>query len=182
MRVSDIAAAVDSHANTVRAHLDELIERSLVVTSTARPQGRGRPAVLYEARPGPGARTAEYRALAAAFTADLADTGNEVAVRARSRKIGRAWGAELARPPAAGDSTLPDLMADLGFGPRADDDTLFLTTCPLLDLAVENPDVICQVHLGLIEQLLESTGEPSDVHLVPFAGPGYCRLQTSPRS
>lgn len=179
MRVSELATRLGSHENTVRSHLQQLRDRSLVTTRPAPAGGRGRPAVLYEAGPRPGARTSEYRALAGAFAADLVASGGGPGVRERARRIGRAWGERLAsarREGGAGER-LDATLADLGFGPVRDGDLLRLTTCPLLDLAVENPDVICQVHLGLVDGTLGrgEADEPSE--LTPFAEPGACLLR-----
>lgn len=179
MRVHEIAASVGSHDNTVRSHLGQLLDRSLVTTTTAPVTGRGRPAVLYEAGPRPGARTQEYRALAGAFAADLVGNGRGPEVRRRARQIGRAWGERLATPEAKGGELhhLDAGLAELGFGPVREGDTVRLTTCPLLDLAVENPDVICEVHLGLVEGTLERDEADEQAELTPFAEPGACLLR-----
>lgn len=182
MRVTDIAHEVGSHENTVRSHLAQLVDRGLVLTRTAPAEGRGRPATLYEAGPRPGARTAEYQALAGAFAADLVTQGTGPAVRARARDIGRSWGRRMSSPAPKGErGELESAMADLGFGPERDGETLRLTTCPLLDLAVENPDVICQVHLGLVDGLLGSEGAKGETELTPFAEPGACLLRVPGR-
>lgn len=177
MRVSELAEAVGSHENTVRSHLGQLRDRSLVRTTTAPAEGRGRPAVLYEAGPRPGARVDEYRALAGAFAADLLTYEQSPAVRAR--EIGRGWGERLRSPQAggAGIERLETTLADLGFGPVRDGETVRLTTCPLLELAVESPDVICQVHLGLVDGTLDRGPEEEPVELTPFAEPGACLLR-----
>jgi len=71
-----------------------------------------------------------------------------------------------------------DLLAELGFGPDPSGDDIALRTCPLLELAEEMPEVICQVHRGLVEGALDHYGAPSDgVELVPFAEVGACRLR-----
>jgi predicted ArsR family transcriptional regulator len=178
LRVHEIADAVGSHENTVRSHLAQLIDRGLVTTRTAPAEGRGRPAVLYEGGPRPGRRTEEYQALAGAFAADLISSGSGPQVRARARRIGRAWGERMAAPetPVSEQEHLDATLADLGFGPERDGETVRLTTCPLLELAVENPDVICQVHLGLVEGTL-ARDEPAE--LIPFAEPGACLLRVS---
>lgn len=184
MRVHEIASGVGSHENTVRSHLAQLLDRSLVTTATAPAEGRGRPAVLYEAGPRPGARTEEYRALAGAFAADLVASGRGPEVRERARRVGRAWGERLAAPEAKGGERrhLDATLADLGFGPVRDGDgaTVRLTTCPLLELAVENPDVICQVHLGLVDGTLGRGAAEEPVELTPFAEPGACLLSVPP--
>ena len=52
-----------------------------------------------------------------------------------------------------------------------------LRTCPLLDVATEFPDVICQAHHGLIEAAHAAAGGSADgVELVPFAAPGACHV------
>ena len=175
MRVNEIAESVGSHENTVRSHLGQLIDRGLVTTRTAPSEGRGRPAVLYQAGPRPGARTEEYQALAGAFAADLIANGDVPAARTRARRIGRAWGERLASADASISERdhIDATLADLGFGPERSGEVIRLTTCPLLDLAVENPDVICQVHLGLVEGTLR---RDEAAELTPFAEPGACLL------
>lgn len=183
MRIAEIADGVGSHPNTVRSHLTQLLARSLVTSDTAPAEGRGRPAVLYEAGPQPGGRTEEYRALTGAFAADLVASGNTPQVRERARRIGRAWGERMASPAATTTERehLDATLADLGFGPVRDGETVRLTTCPLLDLAVENPDVICQVHLGLVDGTLDRGGDDEPVELTPFAEPGACLLRVPGR-
>jgi len=74
-----------------------------------------------------------------------------------------------------------DLLAELGFGPDPDGDDIALRTCPLLELAEEMPEVICQVHRGLVEGAMDHYGAPSDgVELLPFAEVGACRLRLRP--
>ncbi|WEV77127.1 helix-turn-helix domain-containing protein [Janibacter cremeus] len=183
MRVTEIAASVGSHENTVRSHLTQLLERSLVTADTAPSEGRGRPAVLYEAGPRPGVRVDEYRALAGAFAADLVASEGGPQVRDRARRIGRAWGERLAAPGTTVTERehLDSTLADLGFGPVRDGATVRLTTCPLLDLAVENPDVICQVHLGLVDGTLRRGDDDEPAELTPFAEPGACLLRVPER-
>lgn len=178
LRIGDIAHAVGAHDNTVRGHLVTLMDRGLVTSSTVPAQGRGRPAALYSAGPRPGARTDEYRALAGAFAADLLASGSGTQVRERARLVGRTWGERLAPEASAGDApgSLDATLADLGFGPERDGELVRLTTCPLLDLAVENPDVICRVHLGLVDGLLDRGAEAPETELTPFAEPGACLL------
>ena len=51
-----------------------------------------------------------------------------------------------------------------------------LRTCPLLDVATEFPDVVCQVHHGLIEAAHGAAGASGEVRLVAFAAPGACHV------
>src|ERR1019366_6455400 len=52
MGVRELAEAVELHPNTVRQHLDQLVEAGLAVRDTAPPICRGRPAPRYAAEPG----------------------------------------------------------------------------------------------------------------------------------
>ena len=55
--------------------------------------------------------------------------------------------------------------------------TVQLRRCPLLDIARRYPEVVCQVHRGLIEgALTQLGGHDAGVDLQPFADPDACRL------
>ncbi|RAV07559.1 transcriptional regulator, partial [Mycolicibacterium sp. GF69] len=93
-------------------------------------------------------------------------------------------GRELAEETAGTDGdrrqALLDALTRLGFAP--DDDGaergVALRRCPLLDAAQRYPSVVCQVHLGIVEGLLQSMDAPTGpgLDLIPFAEPGACRL------
>lgn len=72
------------------------------------------------------------------------------------------------------------MLEGLGFSPLDDgpERPVLLRTCPLLAAARANPEVICTVHLGLVEGALEARGGSGEgVSLVPFAAPGSCHLR-----
>lgn len=188
---SELVEVVGLHANTVRAHLQELAAAGLVAVETLPPSGRGRPAHHYtitdEGRAVPRVSDpafAEYRGLTTAFATYLAARSEEPSDEAR--EIGRSWGRQLAEGEDVGatDATalVIRLLARLGFTPvppaeGAPDEGIALRTCPLLELAEEMPEVICQVHRGLVEGALGQYGAGSvDVDLQPFVEPGACRL------
>ncbi len=185
--VTDLSAATGTHPNTVRRALSDLHTAGLVQRSRVPTGGRGRPHYTYSlttagrhAQP-TGRAFREYRSLTEAFATHLAQRSDDAGADARA--IGRTWGASLAEEqnssarPAAEDR-VTDLLAELGFGPVPDDEGTALRTCPLLELAKEMPEVICQVHQGLVEGALESYGAPAgDVQLTPFAEVGACRLR-----
>ena len=191
--ISDLAADVGVHANTVREHLDALVERGLATRQRAVARGRGRPAWRYAAvARDPDPRVRDYVGLATALAGHLervsADPGADAV------EVGRRWGRELAtgRPAATGRVTkaaarhrVVDLLDELGFDPRADPraTTVALRRCPLLDAARRYPQVVCQVHLGIVRGALEvDRGDPEAATLLPFAEPGACRLHLRPRT
>ncbi|HSO64908.1 MAG TPA: helix-turn-helix domain-containing protein [Ornithinibacter sp.] len=199
--VNDLVATVGGHPNTTRHHLRTLVADGLVVAQQSPSAGeRGRPATRYAvtragrdaAAPGHrGAAAQEYVALAAAFAERLAQRGGDPGDDARA--IGKAWGADLVARDAPvesrGDDAAPatagrvlDLLDRLGFSPTTEPgepvgQTVLLRTCPLLDAARRHPEVVCEVHLGLVAGAVEGLGEPSEgLHLEPFARPGACVL------
>ena len=187
--VAELSAATGAHPNTVRTALSELHTAGLVHRSHVPTGGRGRPRHAYtlttagqHARPS-GRAFREYRSLTEAFAAHLRARSDDAGADARA--IGRRWGRSLSEHqrdgvPAAAEDRVTDLLAELGFGPAPDEHGIALRTCPLLDLATEMPEVICQVHQGLVEGALERSGAPTDgVRLLPFAEVGACRLHLS---
>lgn len=125
--VTDIAARIGVHPNTVRFHLDALVADGSVERSLDGPSGPGRPRTVYTPRQGMdrgGVRG--YRLLAEILISRLATSGDgatEAAVEA-----GRVWGGFLVdqlppfREPTGREATdrLTDLLADLGFAPEAE--------------------------------------------------------------
>lgn len=185
--VGALAALSGRHPNTVREHLDRLVEVGLVVRHAAVPHGRGRPAWLYQAL-GPQPAEDDYPEIAASLAWSLGGPGKDAAAMARA--AGRRWGRELSRerggtPRATRESArrrAVSLLGDLGFMPEADDEVarVRLTRCPLLQAAHANQDVVCTLHVGLVQGVLEQNGAPDErVSLLPFAEPGACLLRFS---
>jgi hypothetical protein len=83
-----------------------------------------------------------------------------------------------------------DLLDRTGFtpvlaresAPSGPTDEIVLRSCPLLESAREHPEVVCQVHRGLVEGVLGRDGDGSDgradvrVELDPWGRPEGCRL------
>ncbi|WP_336708591.1 helix-turn-helix transcriptional regulator [Oerskovia sp. USHLN155] len=103
--VASVATALDQHPNTVREHLEGLVEAGLATSENAPAQGRGRPARLYSpATESPTtAGAAEYAGLASALAAQIARSSADPVGDALA--AGRAWGADLVagHEPPSGD-------------------------------------------------------------------------------
>lgn len=98
--------------------------------------------------------------------------------------VGAGDGASAAAAPpvdaAEGPSERVAHMLDgLGFAPEAlpEPGTFALTQCPLLDAAKRHPDVVCEVHTGLIEAAHAAFGGSGKARLEAFARPGACVLR-----
>jgi predicted ArsR family transcriptional regulator len=182
VRIADAAAALDLHPNTIREHLDALVELGLVERSTAGARGRGRPATLYQAAAAdPAVAVRDYASLATVLAGHLSRTSAHPERDARA--AGREWGRELADESGQTDDDPRDAVLQaltrLGFAPD-DEGTagIALHRCPLLDAARRYPVVVCQVHLGIVDGMFERMGAHgrAGIGLSPFAEPGACRL------
>lgn len=201
--VPDLADTVGLHVNTVRAHLELLVEVGLAVRDLEEPHGPGRPRVVYgsvdaavaAAVDAAGARepgavglpavTEAYRELAAALSEEVAsrEEPERLAVEAGRRWAdsvdGRDWPPGPVAPAAALDH-LVDLLGRLGFAPRTEPlgDRVYLHACPFADLARRHPGVVCGVHLGLLRGLTSRLGSALRVTAVdPFVREDLCLVR-----
>lgn len=181
---ADVASALGLHENTARLHLDGLVAAGLATREQGQPKGRGRPALRFrsgvaqEVDP----RIRDYAHLAAALATVVAQRSDDPASDARA--AGQRWGEDLVtdkrpRSATAARGEVVAILDDLGFDPQADSRarSVALRRCPLLDVARQYPEVVCQVHLGLVRGALQQMGrEEPQVELLPFAEPDACRL------
>lgn len=182
----ELADLVDLHVNTVRVHVNALIEAGLVESETLPPQGRGRPRVAYRSTAAAGDEGGRrYRLLAEILTALVARFGAEASEQLE--EIGEAWGHYLvdSPPPYAQLSDeqaverLVALLAEIGFQPKLEQQTrgrqIEMRPCPFLELARSHQDVICPIHLGLIRGALAELGAKTRAtKLEPFVRPDLC--------
>lgn len=205
--VAGIAAETGQHENTVREHLEALVQAGMVSRRRRPASGRGRPAAVYVARSGGtlAGKAREYAGLAAALAGQIARTSADP--KADAISAGQAWGETLAGEPGVGGSeALADtaairgtaavastaarrrvvaLLDELGFAPTADAEatTVRLARCPLLEVAKQYPEVVCWVHLGLAKGMLGTLGgDPGRTAVHPFVEPGACRLDLLTRN
>ncbi len=178
MTLAELSEAGDLHPNTLRAHLEGLLDRGYVVRASEPATGRGRPAHRYTlAGPRP-APAAELTGLAITLAGAVARSS--VNPEEDARQAGRAWGHRLAEQHGGTAAPPVDALAGMGFDPEphpAEPGIVRLTRCPLLEAAREAPNIVCGVHQGLVEGLLEHAGASTEgVDLQPFAEVGACRL------
>lgn len=175
MQVAQVAAAVDVHPNMARRHLTALEASGLVSHVNWEPKGRGRPARRYVVTEiGRAALAAQQAgapsrdlALAAAVAAHLASSAKNPGEQART--IGRLWGRQLSTTDGHGPV---EVLEALGFSPaQGTGRSVELRTCPLLEAAQVRPDIVCQLHLGVIQG---AAGRDAGGAIEPFARPGAC--------
>ena len=170
--------------NAIRQHLAKLVAAQLVVESTARGTGRGRPHLVYEinaAFDGRWGTTGPYERLSRLLV-EIIRTGLEPEeVGRRASNLFR-----VASPSGDAVSDLSAAMARQGFEPeicfvRGGADVV-LHNCPFADAALVDRQTVCSLHLGIAEGLAEST-PVSVTELVAYdPRKAECRLRTRIRS
>ncbi|HEX6311572.1 MAG TPA: helix-turn-helix domain-containing protein [Acidimicrobiia bacterium] len=164
----DLADRLDLHANTVRLHLERLREAGLVDVEAVHRGTVGRPQHLYflaDEAPSLGFDPPAHALLAGLLAAlservgaDADDAGD----------TGHAWGAEAARRTRSRSClrTLESELHRLGFEPATEtaDGTYEGSTrihflhCPFRELAEAYPELVCNLHRGLCEGVVDQVG------------------------
>ena len=75
------------------------------------------------------------------------------------------------------------MLARTGFAPKLSPDgsEIHLRHCPFREVAEAQPEVVCSVHLGLIQGALARSGAPVDAtRIVPFVQPDLCVTHLHP--
>jgi predicted ArsR family transcriptional regulator len=190
--IAEIAERVGVHLNTVRFHLDALVAAGTVERTRAELGTPGRPPQLYRATPRMDpAGPRHYRVLAEVLVATLADEPDPVG---RATEAGRVWGrreasgiaadhADVGEGVSADASTdlLVGMLDDLGFAPERDEggapSRIGLRSCPFLELAVDHAEVVCPVHLGMMQGAMSTWRSPVSVdRLDRFVEPDLCMV------
>ncbi|MGO4618055.1 helix-turn-helix transcriptional regulator [Nocardia sp. 2YAB30] len=184
LSIVDIASKLQLHPNTVRFHLEALIDAGQAERVQRSRSGPGRPPQMFRAHAGMDpAGPRNYRLLADILTAQLAA---EPDPSARATEAGHAWGLRVSRERGAAASTAEQAIVDLvrvldevGFDPEPDTSgsgtRIRLRHCPFLDLIENRAAVVCPLHLGLMRGVLEGQAAPVAVErLEPFAAPDLC--------
>jgi predicted ArsR family transcriptional regulator len=184
--VNEVAARLSLHPNTVRFHLDALVASRLVDSEAEESDLRGRPRMLYSANANSAsAGRRNYRLLAEILASSMAAQVSHP--REASINAGQEWGRYLGEGPPpfkrvdADEATgrLVSTMEDIGFAPeavtRGRHRQVLLHRCPFREVAQEHPEVVCAIHLGLMNGLLAELDAPLQVNqLDPFVEPSQC--------
>jgi predicted ArsR family transcriptional regulator len=184
---AEVADTLGLHVNTVRPHLERMREVGLLDVTTEARRGVGRPQHLYllaEDAPSLGLEPPTFPLLARMLLrlADQAGLEADEAI-----EVGREQGLLSSGASAAGapqDSCI-DAVAEhqavLGFDPTivADDRsvTIAFGNCPYGDLARQHSDLVCGLHCGLIEGMVEGRGGAEVVAFHSLAHRVPCQVE-----
>ena len=179
---AEVAELLDLHPNTVRPHLERMREIGLLQVEVSAQGTVGRPQHRYSLAPDapslgleppPWPVLARMLADVAAFMApdpdDVAAMGWEQGRAAASRRRGT---------PCV--DALVDALAELGFDPAAAGDgqatTIAFTSCPFRELAEAYPELVCNLHRGLIEGFVEEAGAAEVIAFATLADRDPCHV------
>ncbi|MBP2369544.1 helix-turn-helix transcriptional regulator [Pseudonocardia parietis] len=183
---AQVAEQTGLHVNTARFHLDILVREGLAERDAEQRRSPGRPRLLYRALAA-HPETRGYRWLAEMLTglvSALDDAGQAVT------EAGRAWGRHLVERSmpyervGATDAIarLERMLDSGGFRPEpaesAEGPQIRLRHCPFGEVAARHTDVVCRLHLGLLQGALAEQRAPVEVvSLDPLVAPGLCVAQ-----
>ncbi len=168
LSTSEIADTLELHPNTVRPHLERMRDAGLVHVEADNRGSVGRPQHRYSLAadaPSLGLEPPSFPLMAgllANLAAAYGPEADEVA------QVGADHGRHVAavrrqRGPASCVEAVSAELADMGFDPVRDDDgkttTIAFTHCPYRSLAEAFPELVCQLHRGMIEGMVDVLGE-----------------------
>ncbi len=174
--IAELTTLMGFNHNAIRQHLIKLLDADLITESTEKRSTRGRPRLIYLARSDafdrfqnrPGG---SYQRLAALLL-DLATSGDlpyEVGRRSISRGAAP-HGDESDPDPVDAPQTVEALAERLeqgGFSPSVNGMEVELGRCPFADLAAVHPEIVCELHRGLIDGFLAQVPGNSRASLTP---------------
>jgi predicted ArsR family transcriptional regulator len=184
--VREVAEQTGLHPNTARFHLDALVDAGLVTRNAQSRPSPGRRSLAYQVQDGGGpAGRRRYRLLAEMLTSMIAGVMPEPG--ATAAEAGREWGRYLTEQPPPyqrPDATqaiekLTAALEQIGFTPEALAEgsgyQIRLHQCPFREVAERHQDVVCALHLGLMQGALTQMRAPvTTARLQPFVQPSVC--------
>ena len=185
---SDVAETLGLHPNTVRPHLERMRDVGLLDVEVGGRGSVGRPQHLYSLAPDAPALGLEpptYPLMAgllanvAAASAPDADAVASVG-RAHGRHVAAARVAESGAEASCAAVVRAEL-AGLGFDPVEERDgdvtTIAFTHCPFRPLAEAFPELVCQLHRGMVEGMVDEVGGAAVERFSTLADRDPCQVE-----
>lgn len=187
LSTAEIAETLDLHPNTVRPHLERMRDVGLLDQRVESRGAVGRPTHRYSLvadAPSLGLEPPVFPLLARMLLGmadragvdgdDAADTG---------RDQGRA-DAEGFAPSTPCEQALMAQLDLLGFDPEIEGGdggvTVAFTHCPFRELAERNPDLVCNLHRGMVEGLVDALGGAEVTHFGSLLDRNPCQVDLEP--
>ena len=186
MSAQDLAEALGIHVNTVRLHLDRLREAGLVDVEAVHRGTVGRPQHLYFLAAGAPSLGFDppAHALLAGLLAAMAERIGADALDAT--ETGRGWGADAGRRTRSRSClrALEGELHRLGFEPASEaadgahegSTRIEFLHCPFRELAEAYPELVCNLHRGLCEGVVDAVGGGSIEAFSTLYDPEPCHV------
>jgi predicted ArsR family transcriptional regulator len=183
---AEVAESLDLHPNTVRPHLERMREAGLLDVEVDNRGAVGRPQHRYAVAgdaPSLGLEPPGFPLMAGllANVAAACDPGSDVVAG-----VGRRHGRHAARQRAGQGATcalaaVKAELAELGFDP-VEQRTGTLTTiafasCPFRSLAEAFPELVCHLHRGMVEGMVEGLGGPTVERFATLVDRDPCQVE-----
>jgi predicted ArsR family transcriptional regulator len=184
LATAEIADMLDLHVNTVRPHLERMRDVGLLRVDIDARGAVGRPQHRYslaDDAPSLGLEPSPYPLLARVLLRAAAEGGLDgedlaEAGREQGRTDGRRWSPET----TALDALVVE-QAKLGFDPTVveDDDgaTMAFAHCPFRALAEQHPELVCRLHCGLVEGLVDERGDAEITRFHTLVDRNPCQVE-----
>jgi predicted ArsR family transcriptional regulator len=185
----ELAERLGLHANTVRLHLERLREAGLIEAEAVHRGTVGRPQHLYflaDGAPGLGFDPPAH-ALLAGLLASLAERVG--ADPDDAGDAGHAWGTEAGKRARTRNClrALDGELAQLGFEPAVDAadgayegaTRIEFLHCPFRELAEAYPELVCNLHRGLCEGVVDQVGGGRVEEFATLYDPEPCHVTVS---
>lgn len=192
LSTAEVAEALGLHVNTVRPQMERMREVGLLEVSADHRGAPGRPQHRYALAPDAPSLGLEPPAFpmlarmlvrtaarAGASAADALAAGYEQGVEEAESVVDRRGAA------APCQVAVVDMLARLGFDPEAVDGddgttTVAFTRCPFQAYAEDQPDLVCNLHRGLVEGFADARGG-TVVAFATLVDREPCRVQLADR-
>jgi predicted ArsR family transcriptional regulator len=188
LSTGDIAETLGLHPNTVRPHLERMREVGLLDQRVETPTGVGRPQHLYSLAPDApslGLEPPTFPLLARMLVRLAAQAGVGAEEAAEVGRDAGAADADARTPAESCLAALVDELSVLGFDPAVAGDeeeaVVAFTHCPFRDLAQAHPDLVCNLHRGIVEGFVARVGgaEVTEFHTLVHREP--CQVALTSR-
>ena len=184
LATAEVADVLGLHVNTVRPHLERMREVGLLQVRTEQRRGVGRPQHLYALAPDApalGLEPSAYPMLARLLLHAAAVGGLDPGELADA---GRDQGEADARQWPEGTDAVEALIVEqarLGFDPEVVDldhgAVMAFAHCPFRELAEAHPDLVCQLHCGMVEGLVDTLGGAEVAIFHPLVDRTPCQVE-----
>lgn len=183
LSAGDIAERLGLHPNTVRPHLERMREAGLLTVEVDSRGAVGRPQHRYSLAPDApslGLEPPTFPLLAGLLANVAAAVGPTPDVVAEAGRVhGRHAGVQRASA-ASCLAAVGDELAELGFDPAVADDgrttTIAFTRCPYRELAEAFPELVCHLHRGIVEGMVEVLGGVEVTRFATLADRDPCQV------